>query len=102
MRPFLAFALATLGCAFAEDSPQSPALRIANPAAFTPFLMFEGWARQPMELHTRVIPDSAILDVKRYGPDDPGPEGTVMLASMSLRGQRSNGSPFSSAKAGRP
>ena len=40
-----------------------------------------------MELHTRVIPESAILDVKRYGPDDPGLEGTVMLASMSLRGQ---------------
>ena len=57
------------------------------PAAVTPFLMFQGQAQEAMELYTRVIPDSQILDVERYGPDGPGPEGTVMLASISLRGQ---------------
>ena len=55
--------------------------------AVTPFLMFEGEAQQAMELYTRVIPDSQILDVERYGPEGPGAEGSVMLASMSLRGQ---------------
>ena len=57
------------------------------PAAVTPFLMFQGQAQEAMELYTRVIPDSQILDVEKYGPDGPGPEGTVMLASISLRGQ---------------
>ena len=57
------------------------------PAAVTPFLMFQGRAQEAMELYTRVIPDSQILDVEKYGPDGPGPEGTVMLASISLRGQ---------------
>ena len=57
------------------------------PAAVTPFLMFQGHAQEAMELYTRVIPDSQILDVESYGPDGPGPEGTIMLASISLRGQ---------------
>ena len=57
------------------------------PAAVTPFLMFQGQAQEAMELYTRVIPDSQILDVEKYGPDGPGPEGTIMLASISLRGQ---------------
>ena len=57
------------------------------PASVTPFLMFEGQAQQAMEFYTRILPDSRILNVERYGPDGPGPEGTIMLASMSLRGQ---------------
>ena len=57
------------------------------PAAVTPFLMFQGQAQEAMELYTRVIPDSQILDVERYGPEGPGAEGSVMLASISLRGQ---------------
>ena len=56
-------------------------------AGVIPFLMFEGQAQQAMELYTQVIPDSEILDVERHGPAGPGPEGTVILASMSLRGQ---------------
>ena len=52
MRPLLAFFLASLGCAFAEDGPQSPPLRIPIPAAVTPFLMFEGQAQQAMEFYT--------------------------------------------------
>ena len=57
------------------------------PAAVTPFLMFQGHAQEAMELYTRVIPDSQILDVESYGPEGPGAEGSVMLASISLRGQ---------------
>ncbi len=55
--------------------------------AVTPFLMFEGQAQQAMDLYTRVLPDSEILDVERYGPDGPGPENTIIRATMSLRGQ---------------
>ena len=53
----------------------------------TPFLMFEGQAQQAMDLYTRVLPDSEILDVERYGADGPGPENTIIRATMSLRGQ---------------
>ena len=53
----------------------------------TPFLMFEGQAQQAMDLYTRVLPDSEILDVERYGPDGPGSENTIIRATMSLRGQ---------------
>ena len=53
----------------------------------TPFLMFEGQAQQAIELYTRVLRDSEILDVERYGPDGPGPENTIIRATMSLQGQ---------------
>ena len=56
-------------------------------ATVTPFLMFEGQAQQAMDLYTRVLPDSEILDVERYGPDGPGPENTIIRATMSLQGQ---------------
>ena len=54
--------------------------------AVTPVLMFEGQAQQAMDLYTRVLPDSEILDIERYGPDGPGPENTIIRATMSLRG----------------
>ena len=57
------------------------------PDAVTPFLMFEGQAQQAMELYTRVLPDSEVISVETHGPDGPGPEGTVILATVSLRGQ---------------
>ena len=57
------------------------------PATVTPFLMFEGQAQEAMEFYTRVIRDSHILDVERYGPDGPGAEGSVVVASISLAGQ---------------
>jgi len=57
------------------------------PVAVTPFLMFQGQAQQAMEFYTRVLPDSEVLNVETYGPDGPGPENTVIIATMSLRGQ---------------
>ena len=49
--------------------------------------MFEGQAQQAIELYTRVLRDSEILDVERYGPDGLGPENTIIRATMSLQGQ---------------
>ncbi|MDE0095186.1 MAG: VOC family protein [Gammaproteobacteria bacterium] len=57
------------------------------PVAVSPFLMFQGQAQQAMEFYTRVLPDSEVLNVETYGPDGPGPENTVIIATMSLRGQ---------------
>ncbi len=52
----------------------------------TPFLMFEGQAEEAMNLYVKVIPDSEILNVQRHGPAGPGPEGSIFVASFSLRG----------------
>lgn len=54
----------------------------------TPFLMFEGQqAQEAMDLYTKTIPDSEILNVQRHGPEGPGPEGSIFVATFSLRGQ---------------
>lgn len=53
----------------------------------TPFLMFEGRAEEAMNLYVSTIPNSRIIDVKRYGAQGPGPEGSVILARFSLAGQ---------------
>lgn len=54
----------------------------------TPFLMFEGRAEEAMRVYTEVFEDARILSLERYGPDGPGPEGTVHQAEMVLNGQR--------------
>ncbi len=56
----------------------------------TPFLMFEGRAQEAMDFYVRVVPDSRILTVDRYGADGPGPEGTVRFATFSVGGQNVN------------
>lgn len=53
----------------------------------TPFLMFEGRAEEAMTLYISAVPGSAVIDIKRYGPDGPGPEGSVIMATVSLAGQ---------------
>jgi predicted 3-demethylubiquinone-9 3-methyltransferase (glyoxalase superfamily) len=50
----------------------------------TPFLMFEGKAEEAMNLYVSAVPDSKIVDIKRYGPEGPGPEGSVFLARFTL------------------
>jgi len=52
-----------------------------------PFLMFEGRAEEAMNFYVSLIPGSAITSIARYGPGQPGPEGSVMLATFSVAGQ---------------
>jgi predicted 3-demethylubiquinone-9 3-methyltransferase (glyoxalase superfamily) len=52
-----------------------------------PFLMFEGKAEEAMRFYVSLIPGSEILEMVRYGPGQPGPEGSVMRALVSLGGQ---------------
>jgi len=54
---------------------------------FTTFLMFEGKAEEAMNFYTSLFEDSKILSITRYGPNEAGTEGTVMLATFSLGGQ---------------
>jgi predicted 3-demethylubiquinone-9 3-methyltransferase (glyoxalase superfamily) len=52
-----------------------------------PFLMFEGRAEEAMNFYVSLIPGSEITSIARYGPGQPGPEGSVMLATFTVAGQ---------------
>ena len=52
-----------------------------------PFLMFEGRAEEAMNFYVSLIPGSEITSIKRYGPGQPGPEGSVMVATFTVAGQ---------------
>jgi predicted 3-demethylubiquinone-9 3-methyltransferase (glyoxalase superfamily) len=54
----------------------------------TPCLWFDTEGEDAAELYTSVFPNSKILDVARYGPAGPRPEGTVMTVSFELDGQK--------------
>jgi predicted 3-demethylubiquinone-9 3-methyltransferase (glyoxalase superfamily) len=53
-----------------------------------PCLWFDGQAEQAAAHYTAIFPNSEVLGVVRYGPDTPGPEGSVMAVNFSLDGQR--------------
>ncbi len=53
----------------------------------TPFLMFEGNAEEAMNFYVSVFEQAEILDLKRYGADEGGVEGTVSRATMAINGQ---------------
>jgi predicted 3-demethylubiquinone-9 3-methyltransferase (glyoxalase superfamily) len=54
----------------------------------TPCLWFDSEGEDAAKFYTSVFPNSRILDVARYGPDTPRPEGTVMTVDFELDGQR--------------
>jgi predicted 3-demethylubiquinone-9 3-methyltransferase (glyoxalase superfamily) len=51
-----------------------------------PFLMFEGSAEEAVTFYISVIPGSHVVEIRRYGPEGPGPDGTVMLGRAVLGG----------------
>ena len=58
------------------------------PTQIRPFLMFqEGNAEEAMKFYISLFPESEITSMVRYGPGQPGKEGTVMKATFSLAGQ---------------
>ena len=54
----------------------------------TPWLWFDTEGEEAAEFYTSVFPNSRILDISRYGPGSPRPEGTVMTVSFELDGER--------------
>lgn len=52
----------------------------------TTFLMFEGKAEEAMNFYVSLF-DGAVVNVRRYGPDGPGAEGSVEHATFTLAGQ---------------
>ncbi|HEX7118182.1 MAG TPA: VOC family protein [Longimicrobiales bacterium] len=54
----------------------------------TPFLMFVGKAEEAMNFYVSLFERSEIERIRRYGPEGPGAEGSVMHATFSLAGHR--------------
>lgn len=57
------------------------------PKSIAPFLMFTGNAEAAMTFYTSLFADARIEELTRYGPGQPGVEGTVQRARFSLAGQ---------------
>jgi predicted 3-demethylubiquinone-9 3-methyltransferase (glyoxalase superfamily) len=57
-------------------------------AAISTFLMFDGKAEAAMNLYVSLFEGAAVTSIRRYGPGEPGAEGSVMHASFTLKGQR--------------
>ncbi len=49
---------------------------------------FDNHGEEAAHFYTTVFKNSRILDVARYGPAGPGPEGTVMTVTFELDGQK--------------
>ncbi|EEM16954.1 3-demethylubiquinone-9 3-methyltransferase [Bacillus pseudomycoides DSM 12442] len=50
--------------------------------------MFDGNAEEAMTLYTSLFDQSEIINISRYGANEPGKEGTVMHATFTLNGQK--------------
>lgn len=61
---------------------------VASSSGITPFLTFTGRAGEAMDFYVSLFPRSEVLAVQRYGPEGPGPEGSVMHATFVLAGQQ--------------
>ncbi|MFG3437521.1 VOC family protein [Nonomuraea sp. NPDC047897] len=53
----------------------------------TTFLMFQGQAEEAMTFYMSLFDDAEVVSITRYGPGQPGAEGTVQHAVFTLAGQ---------------
>ena len=53
----------------------------------TPFLWFDGNLEEAINFYTGIFNDSEIVSMHRNGKAGPGPEGSVMTATIILNGQ---------------
>ena len=55
----------------------------------TPFLMFQhAKGREALDFYVETVPDSAIDSMQLFGPEGPGPEGTILRAYVTIAGQK--------------
>ena len=52
-----------------------------------PFLMFSGHAEEAMNFYVSLFQAAQILEIARYGPGEPGAEGSLKKAVFSIGGQ---------------
>lgn len=55
--------------------------------SISPFLMFEGSAEAAMNFYVSLFPNSQVKHIERYGPGEPGKEGSVKRAAFTVAGQ---------------
>ncbi len=55
---------------------------------FPPFLWFDNQAQEAIHFHTSIFKKSRIDSVRRYGDAGPGPKGSVMTATFTIKGCR--------------
>jgi predicted 3-demethylubiquinone-9 3-methyltransferase (glyoxalase superfamily) len=53
----------------------------------TPFLMFTGRAQEALDLYTTLFDDAEVIALRRYGPEGPGAEGTIMHVRFRIGDQ---------------
>lgn len=53
----------------------------------TPFLWFDHQAEEAARFYVSVFQNSKVGDLTRYGPEGPGPEGSVMTVGFEIDGQ---------------
>ena len=56
--------------------------------SINPFLMFEGSAEEAMRFYVGLFRNAEVLRVERYGPGEPGTQGSVKRAEFTLAGQK--------------
>jgi predicted 3-demethylubiquinone-9 3-methyltransferase (glyoxalase superfamily) len=57
------------------------------PRSVSTFLMFEGAAEEAMNFYVSLFKNSQVKHIERYGPGEPGAEGSVKRADFTLAGQ---------------
>lgn len=56
--------------------------------SMTPFLMFQGGkGEEAIDFYVATVPGSRIDAVDRFAPGEPGPEGTIKRAHVTIAGQ---------------
>ena len=53
----------------------------------SPFLWYDNQAEEAVNLYTSIFKNSKVLEIRRYGPGAPSPEGTVMTVRFQLENQ---------------
>jgi predicted 3-demethylubiquinone-9 3-methyltransferase (glyoxalase superfamily) len=72
----------------AGDRPIVRACRENGMTKATPFLMFQhGKAEAALDFYVATVPGSRIVSVERFGPEGPGPKGSILRAYAEIAGQ---------------
>jgi predicted 3-demethylubiquinone-9 3-methyltransferase (glyoxalase superfamily) len=80
----LSLALGMAGCQSADSTDgvdEKPMTQLVSTQ-----LMFIGNAEEAMNLYVSTLPDSRVVSIERYGPNETGTEGSIKLAVFSLMG----------------
>jgi predicted 3-demethylubiquinone-9 3-methyltransferase (glyoxalase superfamily) len=51
------------------------------------FLMFEGRCEEAISFYVALFPNAAVTNIRCYGPEGPGADGSVQQATFTIQGQ---------------